>query len=116
MSCAIAFLVYPSRVPRLPEAAQIGRDHGMPVGKPGDQRQPHMAAFAKTVQQHNGVALPGYEIVQPDAADVSEFALRRLPRVRRGDRNNATASAINTMHAMARPVCGTHCICFLFLQ
>ena len=62
----------------LTEAAQIRRDHGVLVGEFGDQRPPHMAGFGKAVQQHDGIALAGDEIMQPDAIDLGEFALRGL--------------------------------------
>ncbi len=37
-----------------------------------------MAGFGIAVQQHDGVALAGGEIVQPDSIDLGEFMLRRL--------------------------------------
>src|SRR5882762_6100865 len=37
-----------------------------------------MAGFGIAVQQHDGLAVAGDEIVQPDAVDLGEFALRRL--------------------------------------
>ena len=63
---------------RLTEAAQVRRDHGMFVREFCDQRQPHMAGFGVAVQQHDGVALAGDQIMQLDAIDLGEFALRRL--------------------------------------
>jgi hypothetical protein len=62
----------------LPETAQVRRDHCVPVGKLCDQRQPHMAGLGKAVQQHDRVALARDEIMQLDAVDVCEIALRRL--------------------------------------
>src|SRR5258705_12967108 len=37
-----------------------------------------MAGLGIAVQQHDGIALAGDEIVQPDTIDLGEFALRRL--------------------------------------
>ena len=68
---------------RLAEAAQIRRDHGVLVGKLCDQRPPHMAGFGKAMQQHDGIALAGDQIVQLDAVDVGKFALRRRFALRR---------------------------------
>src|SRR5436190_12727338 len=51
--------------------------------------RPHMAGLGIAVQQHDRIALAGYEIVQPDTVDLGEFALRRLrkrcDRVEQGD-------------------------------
>ena len=68
----------------LTEAAQIGRDHGVLVGEFGDQRPPHVAGFGIAVQQHDRIALAGDEIMQPDAVDLGEFALRGLRQGRVG--------------------------------
>jgi hypothetical protein len=60
------------------EAAQVRRDHGMLVGQFRDHSQPHVAGFGIAMQQHQRVALAGDQIMQFDAVDLGELALRRL--------------------------------------
>ncbi len=74
----------------------------MLVGKFRDQWQPHVAGFGIAVQQHHGVALAGNEIMQLDAVDLGELALRCL-RQRRADDITAT---------MARQILIADCIRF----
>ena len=74
-----------------------------------DQRPPHVAGFGIAVQQHDGIALAGDEVVQPDAVDLGEFALRRL-RERGVESSDATDKAINITDATARRFRSRHCI------
>jgi hypothetical protein len=58
-----------------------------------------MAGLGIAVQQHDGIALAGNEIVQPDAVELCEFALRRLrkrcERVEQGDRQGRQRDQAN---------------------
>jgi len=58
-----------------------------------------MAGLGISVQQHDGIALAGNEIVQPDTVDLGEFALRRLrercERVEQGDRQGRQRDQAN---------------------
>jgi hypothetical protein len=43
-----------------------------------DERSPHVARLRETMQQDNGIAFAGHEVVDPNSVDFSELALRRL--------------------------------------
>ena len=47
------------------------------------QRTPHVARLAEAVQQQHRIALPHYQVVQPDAVRFGELALDRRLRLLR---------------------------------
>jgi hypothetical protein len=72
---------------RLAEAAKVGRDYRVRLRQLRDQWPPHPAGLGKAVQEDDGFALAGGEVMDPHAVDVGEPVLdagRRRWRRERG--------------------------------
>src|SRR5437867_9558980 len=66
---------------RLPESAEVWRDHRMSFRKFRYQRTPHVTVLCIAVQQDYGITFPRDQIVKPDSANGCEAVLNRGPRL-----------------------------------
>ena len=66
------------RDPGLSRASQVRRDHRMVDRELGDQRQPHMARLAESVEHNDRRTGAGLEVVQSHTVDCGEAAVHRL--------------------------------------
>ena len=76
------------RLRGIPEAAQIGRDHHMRLGKLRDERTPHMTGLGVPVQEQHRIAFASNQVVHPDAVDIREAALGRNQLLSRRGRHD----------------------------
>src|SRR5256885_2474458 len=63
----------------------------------GDQRQPHVARLAESVEQDDRRTGAGLEVVQSHAVDRGEAAMHRL-RQERGRREDRKSTRLNSSH------------------
>ena len=71
------FVVTAVRFGRIPEAAQVGCDHRVRLGKLGDEGPPHVAGLSVTVQEQHRIAFAGDEIAKSGPVDLREAACDR---------------------------------------
>src|SRR6267142_3628122 len=68
-----------TRFCRLPESAEVWRDHRMSFRKFRYQRTPHVTVLCIAMKQNYRITLPGDQIMKPDSIDARETIIDSTP-------------------------------------